>query len=144
MRATYKMLINCHQYRISEMRLCGRVLKDLLNIVGVACNSNSKSKSRSTCQVGPELPNQLEKSLDQFSESCQQPLSYAERRVIRDFELETTRARIAGCGARLLFPAKGVNIRSSPQNFCWLKPFFGHLSHACFDSEEGCCFPGWE
>ena len=51
------------------MRLCGRVLKDLLNIVGVACNSNSKSKSRSTCQVGPELPNQLEKSLDQYWKS---------------------------------------------------------------------------
>ncbi len=88
------------------------MLKDLLNIVGVSCSSsNSKSKSKSTCQVEPELPNQLEKSLDQFSEACQQPLSEVERRVIRDFELETARARVAGCGARLLYPARGCGSR---------------------------------
>ena len=85
-------------------------MTDLLNIVGVPC-SNRKPKSQSTCQVEPELPDQLETNLDQFSESCQQSLCEVERRIIRDFELETARARVAGSGARLLYPAKGCGSR---------------------------------
>jgi hypothetical protein len=53
----------------------------------------------------------LEESLRRFSEASQKPLTEVERHIIRDYEAETARTRVLGCGARLLYPAKGCAAR---------------------------------
>jgi hypothetical protein len=53
----------------------------------------------------------LEASLRRFSEASQKPLTEVERHIIRDYEAETARTRVLGCGARLLYPAKGCAAR---------------------------------
>ena len=101
-------------------------MTDLLNVVGIPCCS-SRTKDKSTCETEPKgmHVDELENVLDQFSEDAQEPLTEMDRRIIRDFELETARARAVGCGARLVYPLKGsgnccfdmcTDRRSTPQN----------------------------
>lgn len=80
------------------------MLSDLLNLVGIPCTGSTR-----------ELPagalDELEQSLDRFSEVSQRALTDEDRRLIRNFELETARAAVVGCGARLVYPVKGCSSR---------------------------------
>lgn len=80
-------------------------MSDLLNVVGIPCPNGP------TGELPPKALDELERSLDRFSEASQRPLTEVERCLIRDFELETARATVVGCGARLVYPAKGCSSR---------------------------------